>query len=441
MKKNLIIIAVFSLMALSLYSQSPPDTLWTRTFGGNDYDHGECIQNTMDGGYIILGHTMSFGAGNYDIWLIKTDSNGNEVWNQTFGGSSNDYGYSVQQTTDGGYIVTGHTSSFGNGNLDVWLIKTDSNGTEEWNQTFGGIYWEGGYSVRQTSDGGYIITGFIDTGDYDVWLIKTDSNGNEEWNQTFGGNDYEIGGCVQITNDGGYIIAGETTSFGAGSIDYWLIRTNANGDSLWTKTFGGISGDSAQFVIQTLDGGFIIVGSSYINMNDCLVIKTDENGNAVWQQTFGGDRTDYVYCVQQTTDNGFIICGESDSFSNPQSQDIWLIKIDENGNEKWQQTFGGNGGDRSKYILQNSDGSFIIAGETLSYGSGLSDFWILKTDNFSVDFISNRTDGYTPLEAKFTDKTYSFEEIISWEWDFQNNGSIDSYEQNPIYIYFLGESR
>ena len=177
---------IISLIFFVTVSFAQVDTAWTKTFGGNSNDIGYSVQQTTDGGYIITGYTSS--SGNIDIWLIKTDSNGDSLWTKTFGGSGDDLGQSVQQTTDGGYIITGYTTSFGNGYYDVWLIKTDSNGDEEWNQTFGGGGSDSGHSVQQTTDGGYIITGYTDSfgnGGGDIWLIKTDSEGNtvpeSEW--------------------------------------------------------------------------------------------------------------------------------------------------------------------------------------------------------------------------------------------------------------------
>ena len=228
---------------------------WSKTFGSPHLrdDYAKSVVQTADGGYIIAGTTSSYGAGKNDVWLIKTDSNGNEEWNKTFGSTGGDSASSVEQTADGGYIITGTTSSYGAGKEDAWLIKTDSHGNEEWNKTFWGF---GGSSVEQTADGGYIIAG----GNNDAWLIKTDFRGNKIWYRTFGGIGRDFASSVEQTADGGYIIASTTSSYGAGEGDAWLIKTDSNGDEEWDRTFGGIADDFASSVKQTADGDYIIAG-------------------------------------------------------------------------------------------------------------------------------------------------------------------------------------
>jgi len=260
----------------------PPATLWTQTYGGNNTDHGYCVQQDSDESYVVAGVTMSYGAGSADVYLIKSDENGNELWYQTFGGSEFDSGHSIQQTSGGGYIITGWTYSFSVGSADVYLIKSDENGNELWCQTFGGSSWDGGYSVQQTSDGGYIIAGRTSSygaGSGDVYLIKTDEEGNELWYQTFGGNNNDVGYSALQTMDGGYIIAGYTESFGAGDYDVYLIKTDASGNEQWYQTFGGTSEDVGYSVQQTMDGGHIIVG--WTNYGDVYLIRLGYGGTFV----------------------------------------------------------------------------------------------------------------------------------------------------------------
>ncbi|UCE15779.1 MAG: right-handed parallel beta-helix repeat-containing protein [Candidatus Bathyarchaeota archaeon] len=306
---------------------------WSRTFGGSSTEDGNSVQQTTDGGYIIAGNTAPLDTTLYDVYLVRTDSDGNMLWNRTFGGSSGDYGSSVQQTSDGGYIIAGRTWSFGEGGFaDVYLVKTNSDGNMLWNRTFGGSSGDYGYSVQQTTDGGYIIAGrtaSFGAGSSDVYLVKTDSDGNEVWSKTFGGYDSDYGNSVQQTTDGGYIIAGNTASFGAGWSDVYLVKTDSDGNRLWSRTFGGSRGDYGSSVQQTSDGGYIIASSTWsfgAGSADVYLVKTNSGGNMLWSRTFGGYDSDYGYSVQQTSDGGYIIAGRTWSFGEG-GFDVYLIKL------------------------------------------------------------------------------------------------------------------
>ncbi len=365
------------------YAQAP-DTLWTKTFGGPNGDHGYSVQQTSDGGYIIAGWTDSFGAGLDDFWLIKTDDSGDTLWTKTYGGSDYDYGYTVQQTTDEGYIIIGETYSFGSNDWDAWLIKTNDLGDTLWTQTFGGGSHDFGRSVQQTTDGGYVITGrtrSFGSGNEDVWLIKTDDLGDTLWTKTFGGSDNDQGFSIQQTADAGYIITGVTESFGAGDYDIWLIKTDTLGDTLWTKTFGGSDVDGGRCVQQTTDGGYIIAGrtrSFGAGNYDVWLIKTDDLGDTLWTKTFGGSDVDVGDCVQQTIDGGYIITGMTESFGAG-NYDVWFIKTDDSGDSLWTKALGGGYYEGGYTVQQTSDGGYIITGYTSSFGAGDYDAWLIKT--------------------------------------------------------------
>ncbi len=379
MRALLTLFVVSSLTVIA--SAQPPDSLWTRTFGGGDDECGYSMQQTTDGGFVIAGSTWSFGAGLTDVYLIKTDANGNQTWQRTFGGGSYDEGRSVQQTSDGGYIIAGTTSSYGTGGSDIYLIKTNSGGDTIWTRTFGGGDDDRGYSVQQTADGGYIITG--STNSYSISdrvnLIKTDAFGNLNWQSTFGGIYGSEGLSVQQTSDGGYIVAGYTYSFGAIGRDIYLIKTDAIGNLTWQHIYGGSGSQSGSSVRQTSDGGFVIAGGGTPSGSSSQVylIKTDALGDTVWMHTFGGSSADNGRSVQQTADGGYIIAGYT-GYNN--YYNVLLLKVDASGNQSWQGVYGGSDDDQGYCVRQTSDGGYIISGKTESFGAGNEDVYLIKTD-------------------------------------------------------------
>ena len=375
MKKLLLTTSFIAMMIpMALMSQIS----FERWYGGEDEDWGTSVQQTQDGGYIITGYTGDYN--HFDVYLIKTDALGNEIWSRTYGGEDNDEGHYVQQTRDGGYIIVGNTNSFGAGYKDIYLIKTDSLGNESWSQTYGGESIENGYSVQQTWDGGYIIGGdthsFGDGGD--IYLIKTNSLGNEIWSQTYGGDDVDHGGFMQLTQDGGYIVAGTTNSFGAVEGDFYLIKTDSLGNESWSQTYGSNEEEQGTCVQQTQDGGYIIggiTGSPFAS--DIFIVKVDSLGNDSWSGTYDDDEIDWCYSVQQDRDGGYIIGGNKGSYY--EGIDLFLFKIDYQGNESWFSTFGGDELEMGGRVQLTQDGGYILVGMTMSYGEGDGDVYLVKT--------------------------------------------------------------
>jgi len=359
-------------------------TSWWRAYGGTDDAEGSSVQQTSDGGYVVVGYTDALGY--YDVYLIKTNTSGDTLWTRIYGGEDEDEGSSVQQTSDSGYVITGLTVSIDVGDGDVYLIKTDASGDTMWTRTYGGTDYDDGWSVQQTSDGGYIIAGYtvsFGAGNEDVYLIKTNASGDTMWTRTYGGTGFEQGRSVQQTSDSGYIIAGHTSSFGAGNEDVYLIKTNADGDTTWTRTFGGPGTDFGYSVQQTADSGFIIAGSTWsfgAGACDVYLLKTDASGDTMWTRTYGGTDNDQGYSVQQTPDGGYIIAGYTVSFGAG-GGDVYIIKTNVSGDTLWTRTYGGTDDERGRSVQQTSDGGYIIAGYTRSYGAGNGDVYLIKTNS------------------------------------------------------------
>jgi hypothetical protein len=305
---------------------------WNRTYGDIGIDEAFSMVQTNDGGYALAGRTDSFGAGMYDFWLVKTDSQGNMQWNKTYGGSLSENAWSLEQTSDGGYIIAGDTASFGAGSFDFWVVKTDSYGTIQWNKTYGGTGFDVAYAVQQSKDGGYIVAGYtssLGAGSFDVWLVKIDSSGNQQWADTYGGIKWDVAYSFRQTMDGGYLGGGSTSTSGAGLDDFFLVKTDDLGNQQFNKTYGGTNSESASCVIQSKEGGYAIAGvtnSFGVGSFDSWLVKTDVNGNVQWNATYGGSEDDYAESVRQTSDAGYVVAGYTFSFGAGGS-DAWLVRL------------------------------------------------------------------------------------------------------------------
>ncbi len=384
------------LLILAYPGGAIPSEQWNRTFGGNAEDIAFDVKETSDGGFAVAGQFKYLSRdvrmpANVDAWIIKTDADGKILWDRTIGSASDeDKANSVQQTSDGGYIIAGVTKAAGFGagsDTDAWIIKTDLAGNELWKKTYQGDKDAEAKSVQQTGEGGYIIAGIYSYGQdiSSAFIIKTDPNGTQQWSRTFG--EESEANSVRQTRDGGYIVAGymRQTPDSGSNTDASLLKIAANGNKQWGKEFGGKKDDVLNSVRQTRDGGYILAGNtrSYDALgSDAWLFKTDPNGNELWRKTFGGTGDDSASSVQQTGDGGFILAGSTDLY-NTGKTDAWLIKTDANGSRQWIKTFGGQESDRLFSVEQTAEGDYILAGVTYSFGSGSADAWLIKVSGES----------------------------------------------------------
>jgi hypothetical protein len=288
----------------------------------------------------MAGYTSSFSVGDDDFWLVKTDTNGVMEWNKTYGGPGNDFTTSLVLASDGGYAIAGawnYTKYDERGgdqipHGDFWLVKTDTNGVMEWNRTYGGTEDDAAWSLVTTSDGGYALAGVTDSfgaGYYDFWLVKTDALGNMQWNRTYGGASFDVPYSLIETSDGGYALVGDTNSFGSGSFDFWLVKTDAVGNMQWNQTYGGTEYDFASSLVGASDGGYAIAGQTRsfgAGDYDFWLVKTDAVGNMQWNQTYGGTAGDAAFSLVVASDGGYAVAGNTGSFGV--SDNVWLIKTD-----------------------------------------------------------------------------------------------------------------
>ncbi len=441
---------------------------WQNTIGGSSEDYLNAIDQTSDGGFILGGWSnsnISFDKteatnGGFDYWVVKLDAAGNIEWQNTIGGSGSDKLYSLRQTSDGGYILGGTSGSdisgdksenrVGPATTDYWVVKLDASGNIVWENTIGGSSTEELKSVRQTSDGGYILGGWSHSdisGDKtednivefsaDYWIVKLDASGNIEWQNTIGGSASDELTSLEITSDGGYIaggqswseISGDKNDSHRGEEDYWIVKISSTGSIEWEKTIGGANEDFLRSVQQSTDGGYIAAGSSGSDISfdkteatlgdeDYWVIKLDASGNIVWQKSYGGAGSDDLYSIAVATGGGYIIGGESTSDISAQKtentigtgvrSDYWIVKIDNSGTLVWENTIGGDKFDYCREVINSDDQGYVAAGYSDSPASadknegimGAPSYWVIKLlPDVCVEPSGLFADNITPSKA------------------------------------------
>ncbi len=437
MKKILLIIFTVFITDGCSDSDSPstitPQLDFVKTLGGTKNESAQDIIKTTDGGYAIVGFTQSIDGDitdktveNFDYWLLKFGSNDNLQWTKTYGGTNDERAYKIIQTNDGGFALVGYTNSndedvsINNGFDDIWLVKTDANGNIQWEKSYGFSGSDKAFSIIQTSDGGFFVSGILDIsasagagndknskrrhagGDY--WGLKLDVNGTKIWRRYFGGSFTDSAYDAVETSDNGFILIGSSDSNDVdisntkGDYDFWVVKVNKDGNQVWEKSFGGSQIDEARSITKTSDENYIIVGESRSNDTDVTnskgaadiwLIKISDTGNLIWQKSYGGSSFDVSRDITSTSDNGYIIVGSSRSQDidvdiNRGQNDVWVLKINNFGDLQWQKSFGGMEIDFAYSAVELDDESILIVGESsssdidITENKGFSDLLIAK---------------------------------------------------------------
>ena len=343
-------------------------------------DTGSEIIEVEDGNLLFVGTSASAGVGRPDIWVIKIDGNGNELWNRVFASNLNDYGYSLCQTSDGNYVITGVSMSTPTA---TWVIKIDEDGNELWNKALTGSDRVSGRSIIENSDGELLLAGRMGTlnSGENVGLSKLDANGDELWSLSYGGPQNDHGTDIIESTDGTYVIAGTTSSYGEGSSDAWVLKIDDFGNQIWAYSFGGVNEDSASSIVETSDGNYTVVGStnSFGGIGyDVWVFTLDQFGNEIWSKTIGTTKDEWGSDIAAVSTGGYIITGVRVEPSGIAQDELLVVKLDENGDLEWDGIFGGWRDDYGTSIIENSDGHFTILGTTRSFYDSYGDMWVIK---------------------------------------------------------------
>ncbi|MBK6766546.1 MAG: T9SS type A sorting domain-containing protein [bacterium] len=391
MKRGLNFVFVALLASSATRAIAQPDSLWSRSYGGPQADYSISLCPAHDEGFVLqCSATISDDE---QVWIIKTNAFGDSLWGRVYGGPQADFPGNIGKTAEGGYFFTGYTASEGAGGLDFWLVKMDSDGEQEWSRTYGGFGDEHCYWGQQTGDGGFILAGetmSFGNANFDVWVLKVDANGDSVWSQQFGGNTADAGGTyVSLTSDGGFVVCGVTRPAGSPQGQYWLIKLAASGTPEWSNTFGDQWDDIPWCVQQCADGGFVSIGTSTrgSGLTDAWLLRTNLAGDSLWSSYIGAPGgNEQAWSAVELGDGGFVIAG----MDGVTGGNVMLVRTDESGNTQWTGSYGGGATDAAYQVLPTSDGGYVIGGGTMSVGAGNVDVWLLKTGPDPLDAIDHR---------------------------------------------------
>jgi hypothetical protein len=403
---------------------APQDPLWIKTYGGSYREEDGWVIEVSDGGYAIAGTIDNFLPKSQDIWLIRTDTNGNELWNRTYGGTGREVARNLIEVSTGGFAIVGTTTSYGAGGPDIWFVRVDASGNHLWNTTFVG-YWDDDivYESVEVSTGGFAIAGGTQKftlGNYEAWLIRVDTAGNELWNQTYGGAQDDWANALVEASDGGFTLLCTTGSYGAGTYDSWLIHTDDSGNPQWNQTYGYSGDERSGFLKKVSSGGyaFTAISRSFDSDGNSWFVRTDASGNHLWNRSYGGSERDFASALDELSNGEFILAGLTESFGGI-PEDLWLVRTDASGNLYWHYTLGGWRGDYALKVLEITGGGFIVSGTAKSYGSPHGDVWLVRFPDPAMWW------GTEP-----SDQTHEFGFPFSYEINASTKNRIDGYWLN-----------
>lgn len=440
MKIKLCLFYFFLFKGILVFGQAP-EIEWEKSFGGNGGDRGQAIISTPDSGFIAVGYTNStdgdiiLNHGSQDFWIVKMDSDGEMLWQKSYGGSAYDLCYGICNGVNGGFILVGQTNSIdgdvteNKGLYDYWIIKIDDNGEIVWQKTFGGTSSENARSIIPTNDGNYLIAGYTSSNDgdissnqgsSDVWIVKLNDFGSIIWQKTFGSSESDHAYDIVETIFGEIYVCGYSegsngdVSNNNGSTDFWILKLNAEGNLIWEKSFGGSESDNAQ-ALCLKENGVVCVGETYSNdydvdgfhgLLDTWVVAVDSLGNLQWQRPYGGTNGDEGDDIAQLSNNDFIFTGRSsvangDVTENKGAIDYWVVSIDSLGVINWQKSIGGSDEDHSYGIAITADSQIVVNGVSESSDFDVTatftfeNYWVVKLAKCEmVYYLDFDNDGY-----------------------------------------------